>query len=120
MVTVTVAEGMLRVRLDGWAALLALRRAIDVPVARIADASIDLSPGRPRGVRMPGTFLPGIITAGSYWRPGFRSFWYVTHRRPAAVIDLAQGGPYDRLVIATANPAATVAEIRTALRNQAG
>jgi hypothetical protein len=61
-------------------------------------------------LRMPGTYLPGVIKAGSYYRyrDGRWSFWDVCDRRKAVVIEL-RDEPYARLVVEVEEPRAVVA-----------
>ena len=69
----------------------------------------------PDGLPLPGTYLPWVITAGSYWRPGRWSFWCVHDPARAIVIDLT-GDRYSRLVLQVDDPVATVAAIEDARR----
>ena len=57
-----------------------------------------------RGVRAPGTAIPGVSKVG-VWRNRTGVTFAVCHgRRPAIVIDLADA-PFDRLVVTTDDPA---------------
>ena len=62
---------------------------------------------------MPGTHVPGLIIAGTYYRHGERVFWDVRDASKAVVVEL-DGHDYDRLVIEVEDPAAVVALLERA------
>jgi hypothetical protein len=110
LVTVRVAvDGeRLVVRLSGWDRLWALSAGVVVPLGAVtgvrpvpraaAYAGHD-------GLRMPGTFWPGLIKAGTYLsRSTGRSFWCV-HRAEQVLLVELDGQPYDRLVLEVDQPA---------------
>ena len=69
--------------------VLALRRNICVPVASITNiewVSSTVNTGRLRGLRAPGTGLPGIFYAGSFYRKSGWEFWYIRVRQPGHII----------------------------------
>jgi len=68
-----------------------------------------------RGVRAPGTGIPGVIAVGT--RRGFfgKDFAVVHGRAPAVVVDL-EGEEYSRLVV-TSNDAAALAATITATQS---
>ena len=111
MAEIEVSSDALAVRLEGWERVWALRRRIEVPVAQVRGARVDPEAARaPRGLRAPGTYLPRVITAGTFWRRRGRDFWSVRDPTKAVVIDLG-GGPYARLIVQVADAAATAAAI---------
>ena len=66
-----------------------------------------------KGLRAPGTYLPGVITAGTFHIHGERVFWDVHDANKAVVIELADE-QYARLIIQVDDPRATVALIESA------
>jgi hypothetical protein len=106
----------LKVRLSGWQALLALKRDIIVALDHIVSAEAGtLISKRPDGIRLPGTYLPGVITAGSYWwKDRGWSFWSVRHEERAVDIRL-RDERYSRIVVEVADPHATAAMIAAAI-----
>ncbi len=48
---------------------------------------------------MPGTYIPGLIRAGSYLTPRGWEFWYVIRKRPEYVTIELKGGRYQRLIL---------------------
>ncbi len=91
----------------------AFRGDIRVPLTAVRAVRVADEP-RPelRGVRAPGTGIPGIIALGARRGEG-HDFAAVYHDRPAVVVEL-EGATFDRLVISVDNPDATAAAIRGA------
>jgi hypothetical protein len=83
----------------------------DVLVPRTSAVSARVVPDgtdEVRGMRMPGTGLPGVIMAGT-WRDRGQVTFAVCHgRRPAVVLDLTSQR-YDRIVVTVENPDEVVA-----------
>ena len=95
--------------------LWAFKRRIEVPRRRVVGARHDPEAARGwwKGWRMPGTHVPGLIIAGTYYLRGERVFWDVCDAARAVVVEL-DGHDYDRLVIEVEDPAAVVALLSAA------
>jgi len=63
---------------------------------------------------MPGTNVPGVITAGTFYQDGKRVFWDVHDPNKTIVIDL-HDERYNELVVEVDDPQAAVALIQSAL-----
>jgi hypothetical protein len=63
---------------------------------------------------MPGTNVPGVITAGTFYQDGKRVFWDVHNPEKTIVIDL-HDERYNKLVVEVENPEVAVGLIQTAL-----
>ncbi|MCW3819153.1 hypothetical protein ONA91_32405 [Micromonospora sp. DR5-3] len=107
-VLVDVDPEQLVVRLTGADRLWALTAGVRVPTAAITGVrpvSRAEAYARGSGWRLPGTFWPGLIMAGSYVsRTNGRSFWCV-HRAEEVLLVELDGEPYDRLVLEVEQPA---------------
>ena len=97
---------------EGWHKLWALRSELRIPRAHILGARQDPEASKAWGIRAPGTHVPGLIKAGTFYfdntgdnKPTFLD---VQHRENTVVIDLADE-EYNRLIIEVADPAAVVA-----------
>ena len=65
------------------------------------------------GWRLPGTWFPGLITAGSYLKKGQWSFWDVVN--PARTIAVTtRGHRFSRLIVEVADPAAEISRLEAA------
>ncbi|MGA9449231.1 MAG: hypothetical protein WBV26_22515, partial [Candidatus Sulfotelmatobacter sp.] len=64
---------------------------------------------------MPGTNVPGVITAGTFYQDGERVFWDVHDPEKTIVIDL-HDERYNELVVEADDPEAAMKFIQNALR----
>ena len=60
-----------------------------------------------RGLRIPGTGVPGVLRAGTFLDGTTRTFALCHRRRPAVVLELA-GQAFDRVVVTVADPQAVL------------
>ncbi|MEU6204220.1 hypothetical protein ABZ814_11600 [Micromonospora musae] len=107
-VLVEVDPGRLVVRLTGADRLWALSAGVQAPTAAVngvRTVSRAEAWARGRGLRLPGTYWPNLIMAGSYVsRTRGRSFWCVHRAEELLLVELA-GQPYDRLLLEVPQPA---------------
>jgi hypothetical protein len=114
MARVTIEDNTLIIEIEGLDKLWALKSRLDIPITNVRGATRD--PGivhDRKGIRAPGTYLPGVITAGTFYQDGDRVFWDVKDPEKAVVIELADER-YARLVIQVDDPRAVVALIEQA------
>lgn len=55
-----------------------------------------------KGFRMPGTEIPGLIAAGTFYKKG-RNFWDVMNKKNAVVVEL-KDHYFKKLIIEVKNP----------------
>lgn len=117
MVELSVAEGKLTLHVKGADKLWAFKSSLEIPLAHIASvgpANPEIVHGWWHGIRMPGTNLPGVITAGTFYQDGKRIFWDVHDPNKTIVIDL-HDERYNQLIVEVADPRAAVNLIQNAL-----
>lgn len=112
MARIELTPDTLTVHLEGLNKLWALKSRLDIPLARIR--RVGPAPAKPRGLRAPGTRVPGVISAGTYRAWGHTAFWDVRDPAQAIAIDL-DGGKYDQVVIQVDDPRAALAAIKEVL-----
>ena len=110
MVDLSVADGKLALHIRGTDKLWAFKSSIEIPLVHIAGVRADPEAARGwyHGIRMPGTNVPGVITAGTFYQDGKRVFWDVHNAENAVVIDL-RDERYNELIVEVADPHAAVA-----------
>ncbi|MBD2665265.1 hypothetical protein B6N60_00140 [Richelia sinica FACHB-800] len=62
--------------------LLAVRfqKIWQIPLANITQVTTELPPNTWKEIRAPGSFVPGLIKAGTYYNDRGKEFWYVTRK----------------------------------------
>jgi hypothetical protein len=83
-----------------WA--VTLDRQMQIPLDRIVRATTDEPHSNWSEIRAPGTFLPGVIKAGTYYTKRGKEFWYVTADRDYLILEL-HDEPYRQIVITIPN-----------------
>lgn len=108
MVEVALNGDKLVFNVNGSHKLWALKSRLEIPRANIRGARRDPTVVRGwKGWRLPGTHVPGLITAGTFYLDGKRIFWDVSNPENAVVIDLSDDD-YNELVVEVADPDAVV------------
>ncbi len=110
MVEISIADGRVHFEVNGWDKLWALHSRLEIPVEHIRAVRADpeAARGRWHGFRLPGTQIPGLLTAGTFYQDGEWVFYDVHHPDNTIVLELDHEH-YKRLVIEVADPAAAVA-----------
>ena len=99
MARVVVGEDEVRVELGRWERLAALHDSLVVPVdhvtgvAAVPDVRAEL-----RGVRAPGTGVPGLLMLGTTRHAGERDFCVVYRHGPGVVLTL-RGEEFARALV---------------------
>jgi len=116
MVDLSVAEGKLVIHVEGADKFFALKSTLEIPLQHIAGIRADPEAARGgwHGLRMPGTQIPGWVTAGTFYQHGQRVFWDVHNPEKAVVIEL-HDERYRELIVEVADPTAAVEMVRGAI-----
>src|SRR6218665_1149580 len=99
MVTINTTEDQLIFKINGWHQFWSFENKIRVSKDNIVSA---FQSGEEFtfwiGWRMPGTSIPGIITAGTYLKKGKRNFWDVMNKKNTIIVQL-KDSYFNRLII---------------------
>jgi hypothetical protein len=116
MVKVSIENDRVRFEIEGWDRLWALKSQLEIPLSHILAVRADPEPARGwwHGLRFPGTQIPGVLTAGSFYQSDGFVFFDVHDPERTIVIDLDHEH-YKRLVIEVEDPAEVVQRIRAAV-----
>jgi hypothetical protein len=118
MTNVTIDDGHLRISLEGMDKVWALKGDLDIPLEQIQQVTIGPTEVNPKGIRAPGTALPGVIYAGTWRGRGTKEFWNVRRDREKTIVLDLIGGEYTRIAIEVDDPVALAAEIDHARTSQ--
>jgi hypothetical protein len=118
MAKVTIEDGNLSIEIEGLDKLWALKSRLSIPVTNVRRATPDPRIASERkGWRGPGTYVPRMITAGTFHQDAERVFWDVHDPSKAIVIELDHES-YRRLVIEVDDPKTTAETIEAAVHRR--
>src|SRR5271169_6919216 len=116
MVDVSISNGNLVLHVKGIDKLWTLKSSLEIPLAHVMEIKADPTVARGwwHGLRMPGTNIPGVLAAGTFYQHGQRVFWDVHNPDNTVVIQL-RDERYDELIVEVADPLFTVEQVKAAL-----
>jgi hypothetical protein len=116
VVDLSIADGKLVLNVRGADKLWAFKSSLEIPLQHIAGIRADpsIAQGYWHGIRVPGTHIPGVIIAGTFYQDGKRIFWDVHDPENTIVLDL-HDERYNELIVEVASPLETVAIVQAAL-----
>jgi hypothetical protein len=116
MVQISIHVDRVRFEVEGWDKLWAFRSELEIPLAHIRSVRVDPEPARGwwHGFRLPGTQIPGVLTAGTFYQHDGAVFYDVHDPDRTIVLEL-EHEHYKRLVIEVFSPEAAVAILTGAL-----
>lgn len=81
-----------------WA--FTLTKTFAIPLHHIEQVTTTPPQTSWKDLRAPGTALPGVIRAGTYYTPRGKEFWYATRDGQFLTLELSQE-PYRRMIFTT-------------------
>jgi len=96
-----IEEDTLKLTFEGMERFWAFKISpVEVPLGWVEKAETSLPPSSWKTLRAPGTFVPGLIKAGTYYTDRGKELWYATRgkREKPLTIELSQG-PYKRIAL---------------------
>jgi hypothetical protein len=116
MVDLSVADGMLTLHVRGADKLWAFKSSLEIPLQHIAGIRADstIAHGWWHGIRMPGTNIPGVLIAGTFYQHGKRVFWDVHNPDNTIVIEL-KDERYNELIVEVEDPNLAVELVKASL-----
>jgi hypothetical protein len=111
MAQLTTAEGTVTLAMTWIERLEGMRGDIDAPVGSVTAvrASDDLW-AELRGIRAPGTGIPGVVAVGTRRGSFGRDFAVVHGKGPGVVVEF-DGQPFQRWVVSVDDPGAVVEQL---------
>jgi hypothetical protein len=117
MAEIELTPQTLIVHITGADRLWALKSRLEIPLAHVTGAHPATDDARAwmHGIRVGGTHVPGVLSAGRFYQHGDLVFWDVHDPDKAIAIGLADER-YARLVVEVADPAATLDALTRAIQ----
>jgi hypothetical protein len=117
MVRPEITGETLHLRVEGMDKVWAFKNELSIPLRHITSVRTDEEVTKTwfHGLKWPGTSVPGVITAGTFYQDGKRIFWDIHRPERAVVITLADES-YNELVIEVEDAEAFVASLQRSIR----
>ena len=104
MITISKDDNHFIFNVNGMHKLWAFKSELTIPFENITNAHQDIESVRGwKGWRAPGTSIPSIITAGTFYKDGNKIFWDVSNIENCIIVDL-KDEDYKQLIIEVHNP----------------
>lgn len=111
----SVDNEFLVLNLTGFEKLEGFHGDIRVPISAVRDVRLTREPwSELRGIRAPGTGVPGVVAVGTRRGSDLKDFAAVHGKGPAVVVEL-EGAEYGRLVVSEDDAESSVLELRNLL-----
>ena len=116
MVEISITDDHLHLEVKGLDKLWAFKSQLDIPIQHIRDVrhDPDAASGWWHGIKLIGTQLPGVITAGQVYQQGQRGFWDVHDPTKSIIIEL-HDDRFDELILEVSDPLFAVEQIKARL-----
>jgi hypothetical protein len=113
VVSITSEGENIVIKILGWHQLWAFKKELSIKKANITAIYQNEEEIKwVRGLRIPGTHLPFVITAGTYYPfKGGTEFWDVCNKKNAIIITL-ENDKYTRIVVEVEDPQETMKMLR--------
>jgi hypothetical protein len=116
MVSIELSSSELIIHVAGADQFFALKSQLAIPLIHVVEAEADPTPAQRfwKGWRLPGTNVPGLLTAGSFYQHGEWTFWDVHDPAKTIVVHLAHEH-YKALVVEVDDPQKAAQAINAAV-----
>lgn len=105
-------NNILHVNLTFWEKVWAVQfnHKFEIPLEHIEQATTEKPLTHLTDVKLPGTWIPGLLRAGTYYAGQGREFWYAAHDKPCLTLKLKDEF-YQTVVLTPNEPEAWVDKI---------
>lgn len=94
-----IVNGNLAINLSFWEKIWGFHGSFRIPLSHVRELKHEIPVTSWKEIRFPGSFLPGVIKAGTYYTPRGKEFWYVTRWGKQHVTIELQNERYKRIVL---------------------
>jgi hypothetical protein len=117
MVLISIEGDRVHFDVEGLDKFWAFRSRLDIPLAHIRAVEIDPEAARGwwHGLRIMGSNIPGVLTAGTFYQDGGIVF-YDVHDPDRTILLELEHETYKRLIVEVENPEETRKTIERALK----
>ena len=116
MTKIEIENDSLQITIEGFDKVWAFKSHLTIPLSHVASVTYDpeIARGWWHGVKMPGSNIPGVLTAGSFYQYKEWTFWDV-HDPDKTIVITLHDERYQKLVLEVDDPQQAVDDITAAL-----
>ncbi|MFL5483744.1 MAG: hypothetical protein ACJ8AK_16300 [Gemmatimonadaceae bacterium] len=116
MVTISVSDDRIHFDVEGIDRMWALRSQLEFPLSHIRSVRVDpeAAKGWWHGIRLWGSNIPGILTAGIFYQNG-RVVFYDVHDPERTIVIELDHEHYDRMVVEVEEPEVEAKKVEKAI-----
>lgn len=116
MVTISVSNDRIHFDVEGIDRMWALRSQLEFPLSHIRSVRVDpeAAKGWWHGIRLWGSNIPGILTAGTFYQNG-RVVFYDVHDPLRTIVIELDHEHYDRMVVEVEEPEVEAKKVERAI-----
>ena len=81
---ITLTKDLLEINFSTTKKILSLKGSFKIPLKHIQTITTQLPKPTWKEIKAPGTMIPGLIKAGTYYTDKGKQFWFVTKARAAS------------------------------------
>lgn len=121
MVNISLEGDLVYLDVEGVDKLWALRSHLEFPLAHVRSVRVDPAAARGwwHGLKLWGSNMPGILTAGTFYQQG-RIVFYDVHDPERTIVLELDHEHYDRLIVEVDEPERAREMVERALKVKAG
>lgn len=97
---ISVTHERIGIRLTALEKILSVRGSFGMMTADVVGVGTDVPPTTWKEIRAPGTFLPGVVKAGTYYTARGKEFWCLFRGKTPLRIEL-KNNSYKRVILGT-------------------
>ena len=97
-----IENGIFKIQFNTTEKILSIHASMEIPVSDITKVTGILPDPTWKEICMPGTNLPGVIKAGTYYTNRGKEFWYLTRGKEVLRIELRDLA-YKRIILGVEN-----------------
>jgi hypothetical protein len=116
MVTISISDDRIHFDVEGIDRMWALRSQLEFPLSHIRSVRVDpeAAKGWWHGIRLWGSNIPGILTAGTFYQNG-RVVFYDVHDPLRTIVIELDHEHYDRMVVEVEEPEIEAGKVQKAI-----
>jgi hypothetical protein len=112
----SIVDSNLIIKIQGFHKVLCFKRVLKIPMKQIAAVKhfTEDDKGMFKGLRALGINIPGIITAGTFYQEGKKTFWDVRNPSQSIILELKDNS-FSKIIVEVSDRNAIIAKIQATL-----